>query len=87
VLSGAGEAATIDCGKGIHVVDSGFFRPRLDAIHLIVEQGRAAVVDTGVNESVPRVLQALASLAWTKGASIGSCSPTSTSTTRAAPAS
>ena len=29
-------------GHGIHVVDSGFVRPRLDAIHLIVERGRVA---------------------------------------------
>lgn len=49
-------------GDGIHVVDSGFFRPRLDAIHLIVEQGRVAIVDTGVNDSVPRVFEALAGL-------------------------
>ncbi|MCM5569475.1 MBL fold metallo-hydrolase [Burkholderiaceae bacterium FT117] len=47
---------------GIHVLDSGFFRPRLDAIHLIVERGRVAVVDTGVNDSVPRVFEALAAL-------------------------
>lgn len=49
-------------GDGIHVVDSGFFRPRLDAIHLIVERGRVAIVDTGVNDSVPRVFEALAGL-------------------------
>ena len=51
-----------DFGDGIHVVDSRFFRPRLDAIHLIVEHGRVAIVDTGVNDSVPHVLQALADL-------------------------
>lgn len=47
---------------GIHVVDSGFVRPRLDAIHLIEEGGRVAIVDSGVNDSVPRVLEALAGL-------------------------
>ena len=31
----------------------------LDAIHLIVQSGRVAVVDTGNNESVPLVMQAL----------------------------
>lgn len=51
-----------DFGDGIHVVDSGFFRPRLDAIHLVVERGRVAIVDTGVNDSVPRVFEALAGL-------------------------
>ncbi|MFA7666000.1 MAG: MBL fold metallo-hydrolase [Burkholderiaceae bacterium] len=49
-------------GDGIHVVDSGFVHPGLDAIHLIVERGRVAIVDTGVNDSVPRVLAALSEL-------------------------
>ena len=44
---------------GISAIDSGYQRPRLDAIHLVVEGGRAAIVDTGVNSSVPRVLRAL----------------------------
>lgn len=48
-----------DYDFGISAIDSGYLRPRLDAIHLIVEGGRAAIVDTGVNSSVPRVLQAL----------------------------
>lgn len=47
---------------GIHAVDSGYGRPRLAAVHLIVDGGRAAIVDTGSNASVPRVLAALASL-------------------------
>lgn len=49
----------VDHGHGIHSLDSGFLRPRLDAIHLIVENGRAAFVDTGTNHSVPRMLAAL----------------------------
>ena len=44
---------------GIHVVDTGFHRPRFDAAYLIVEDGRAAFVDTGTNHSVPRLLAAL----------------------------
>src|SRR3954463_8844753 len=52
-------ADVIDYEFGISAVDSGYQRPQLDAIHLIVEGGRAAVVDTGVNSSVPRVLAAL----------------------------
>ena len=44
----------------ITAIDSGYVRPCLDAIHLIVENGRAAVVDTGTNDSVPRVLDVLA---------------------------
>ena len=50
----------IDYDHGISAVDSGYHRPRLDAIHLIVEAGRVAVVDTGVSHSVPRILAALA---------------------------
>ena len=49
----------IDYAHGISAIDSGYQRPHLDAIHLIVEGGRAAIVDTGVNSSVPRVLAAL----------------------------
>ena len=52
--------SVIDYPHGISAVDSGYVRPQLDAIHLIVERGRAAVVDTGTNDSVPFVLAALA---------------------------
>ncbi len=45
---------------GIDVIDTGFHRPRFDASYLIVEDGRAAFVDTGTNASVPRLLEALA---------------------------
>jgi glyoxylase-like metal-dependent hydrolase (beta-lactamase superfamily II) len=47
---------------GIHVIDTGFHRPRFDASYLIVEAGRAAFVDTGTNHSVPRLLATLAAL-------------------------
>lgn len=49
----------IDYEFDISAIDSGYQRPRLDAIHLIVENGRTAIVDTGVNSSVPHVLEAL----------------------------
>lgn len=49
----------LDYDYGISAVDSGFIRPWLAAVHLIVEAGRAAVVDTATNASVPRVLAAL----------------------------
>ncbi|MFU2488200.1 MBL fold metallo-hydrolase [Thauera sp. WH-1] len=47
---------------GVHAVDSGYGRPQLAAVHVVVDQGRAAIVDTGSNASVPRVLGALAAL-------------------------
>ncbi len=46
-------------GDGIHVIDTGFVRPRFDAAYLIVENGRAAFIDAGTNHSVPRLLAAL----------------------------
>jgi glyoxylase-like metal-dependent hydrolase (beta-lactamase superfamily II) len=45
---------------GITVVDTGFVRPQFDAVYLVVEAGRAAVIDTGTNAAVPRILAALA---------------------------
>lgn len=51
-----------DFGNGIYAIDSGFGRPRMDAVHAIVHRGRAVLVDTAVNASVPRVLAALAAL-------------------------
>ncbi len=52
-------AAVIDYAFGISAIDSGYLRPMLDAIHLVVEGGRAAIVDTGTVHSVPAVLAAL----------------------------
>ncbi len=52
-------AAVETAGHGIHIVDTGFHRPRFDAAYLIVERDRAAFVDTGTNHSVPRLLAAL----------------------------
>ena len=47
---------------GIRALESGYGRPQLAAIHIVVDEGRAAIVDTGSNDSVPRVLSALAML-------------------------
>lgn len=52
---------------GIYAIDSGYYRPRLDAIHLVVEGGQAALVDTGVSHSVPRVLNTLEALGLSPG--------------------
>lgn len=49
----------IDYEYGISAIDSGLLRPALDAIHLMVEGGHAALIDTGTNHSVPLVLEAL----------------------------
>lgn len=47
---------------GITAVDSALIRPGFDAVHVIVDQGRAAIVDTGTGHTVPLVLEALAAL-------------------------
>ncbi len=44
---------------GITAIDTDHLRPLFDASHLIVENGRAAFVDTGANESVPNLLAVL----------------------------
>lgn len=44
---------------GISAIDAGYIRPRLAAIHLIVDSGRVALVDTGTNDSCAQVKEAL----------------------------
>jgi glyoxylase-like metal-dependent hydrolase (beta-lactamase superfamily II) len=51
--------AIFDYGHGISAVDSVYDRAMQTAIHLLVEDGRAAVIDTGTSHAVPRVLAAL----------------------------
>jgi glyoxylase-like metal-dependent hydrolase (beta-lactamase superfamily II) len=47
---------------GITAVDTEYVRPQMDASHIVVERGRAAIVDTGPNTAVPLILAALDSL-------------------------
>jgi len=53
-------APITDYGDGISAIDSELIRPHATSVHLIVERGRAAIVDTGSNHAVPVVLEALA---------------------------
>jgi glyoxylase-like metal-dependent hydrolase (beta-lactamase superfamily II) len=50
---------------GIFAVDADYIRPLMASIHLVVENGRVAVVDTGNNQSVAGVLAALDALGLT----------------------
>jgi glyoxylase-like metal-dependent hydrolase (beta-lactamase superfamily II) len=43
----------------IYSVDAEYVRPKHAAIHLILENGRVAFVDTGCNDSIPNALRAL----------------------------
>jgi len=52
-------AQTTELDDGIVAIDTEYARPLQDASHLIVEGGRAAFVDTGTNNSVPLLLNAL----------------------------
>jgi glyoxylase-like metal-dependent hydrolase (beta-lactamase superfamily II) len=54
-----------DLGQGIYAIDTGFQRPRFDAAYLMIEDGRAAFIDTGTNHAVPRLLAALTALGLT----------------------
>ena len=51
------QITTLD--DGIFAVDTEYLRPLQDASHLIVEDGRGGFVDTGNNDSVPLLLDAL----------------------------
>ena len=44
---------------GITAIDTDHLRPLFDASHLIVENDRAAFVDTGANDSIPNLLAVL----------------------------
>ena len=48
-----------DYDEGISAIDADYVRPGLAAIHLIVEGGKAALVDTGTSSSVAGVMEVL----------------------------
>lgn len=48
-----------DYDNGVSAIDADYLRPGLAAIHLIVEGGRAALVDTGTSSSVAGVMEVL----------------------------
>jgi glyoxylase-like metal-dependent hydrolase (beta-lactamase superfamily II) len=48
-----------DYDNGVSAIDADYLRPGLAAIHLIQENGQAALVDTGTSSSVPGVMNAL----------------------------
>lgn len=48
-----------DYGNGIIAFDAGYVRPILAAIHMVVENGHVAFIDTGSNDALPNALSAL----------------------------
>jgi glyoxylase-like metal-dependent hydrolase (beta-lactamase superfamily II) len=57
----------VDAGNGIHVVDTGYVRPRLAASHIVIDGTRAAIVDTGPAPAAPYILEALGQLGIERG--------------------
>ena len=51
-----------DYRNGIVAFDAGYVRPILAAIHMVVENGRVAFIDTGSNDALPNALAALGRL-------------------------
>lgn len=51
---------TTQLDHGITAIDADYVRPLHDASHLVIENGRAAFVDTGTSFSVPLLLDVLA---------------------------
>lgn len=47
---------------GIYTLDAHYLRPGLAACHLIVREGRVALFDTGANNAIPLILDALAGM-------------------------
>lgn len=48
-----------DYEHGISAIDAQFHRPKRAAIHLLVEKGAAALIDTGTSFSMPDVIESL----------------------------
>ena len=48
-----------EAGPGIYTIDAAYVRTGLAAIHLLVDAGEAAFIDTAVAHSVPRMLNAV----------------------------
>ena len=49
---------------GVIAVDSGYHRPNMAACYLVESETEVAIVETGTNDSVPRLLRALEERGW-----------------------
>ncbi len=54
------QIAFTDYDHGITALDAGYQRSGMVAIHLLIEHGHAAIIDTGTNHSVDNVMRMLA---------------------------
>lgn len=60
--SASRERIAVPKGNGVHLIDTHYVRPGHASSHLVVDDGRAAFVDTGAAPAVPRLLAALGEL-------------------------
>jgi len=67
-MSAALPAYVQPLGHGVHAIDTGFVRDRFDAAYLLVDEGRAAFIDTGTAYALPRLLGALDALGLARDA-------------------
>jgi glyoxylase-like metal-dependent hydrolase (beta-lactamase superfamily II) len=51
-----------DLGSGAYLIDTGLYRPQHTGCYLVEDDGELAVIDSGVNGSVPRILDAIAEI-------------------------
>jgi glyoxylase-like metal-dependent hydrolase (beta-lactamase superfamily II) len=58
----APESMAQPCGDGLYLIDTDYVRPGLAASHLLVDNGRAAFIDTGAAPAAPKLLAALEQL-------------------------
>lgn len=59
MVTGATEPGGVALAPGLIRIDTGYLRPAHTACYLLTDAGRAAIIDTGVGHSVPRILDAL----------------------------
>ncbi len=59
ILPSATARAAQPQGDGLYLIDTDYVRPGLAASHLVVDNGRAAFVDTGPGPAAPKLLAAL----------------------------
>lgn len=52
-------------GHSSYLIDTGLYRPRHSACYLVEDRGELAIIDTGTQHSLPRVLDAIAAVGAT----------------------
>jgi glyoxylase-like metal-dependent hydrolase (beta-lactamase superfamily II) len=58
------DAASFEYDGGVIAVDSTYNRPHMAACYLLEGEGAVAIIETGTNDSVPRLMQALEQRGW-----------------------